>query len=192
MRPREFNIDQVLDAAMQTFWSKGFEAASVGDLCGSMKIGRSSFYQAFGSKHDLLGEALSLYTSRSVAWLSGMLAEQPPFAANIRAILEHFVDEAVSGRECRSCFLGNMAAELSGIATEDSRMVAAQIERVKTIFRAAATQAHQRGELRPAQCPDAVAHFLYAAIQGLRLSIKTTDDRVALMGVVDNLMLSLE
>jgi hypothetical protein len=37
-RPRESDLDSALDRAMETFWSKGYEATSVDDLCGATGI----------------------------------------------------------------------------------------------------------------------------------------------------------
>lgn len=53
-RLREFNEEKALDAAMQLFWEKGFEATSLSDLTSAMGIQRPSIYSAFGDKKDYL------------------------------------------------------------------------------------------------------------------------------------------
>ena len=52
-RPRQFNEEQALEAAMEQFWAVGYEATSLQDLLRVMKLSKSSLYQTFGSKHDL-------------------------------------------------------------------------------------------------------------------------------------------
>ncbi len=52
-RPREFNVDTVLESAMQVFWAKGYESTSLDDLCEATGLGRSSLYAAFGDKRAL-------------------------------------------------------------------------------------------------------------------------------------------
>lgn len=53
-RPREFDQNKALEAAMYVFWEKGFEAASLSDLTARMGIQRPSLYSAFGDKKDYL------------------------------------------------------------------------------------------------------------------------------------------
>jgi AcrR family transcriptional regulator len=52
-RPRAFDRDAALEAAMLVFWRKGFSAASMNDLCDAMGIRSPSLYAAFGSKEPL-------------------------------------------------------------------------------------------------------------------------------------------
>lgn len=60
-RPRSFDRDAALESAMRTFWTKGYEGASISDLTGAMGIGAPSLYAAFGSKEGLFREAVELY-----------------------------------------------------------------------------------------------------------------------------------
>ena len=62
-RGRPISIDKmsVLDAAMLTFWEKGYEGASLTDLTQTMKISRPSLYSGFGGKADLFDAALVRY-----------------------------------------------------------------------------------------------------------------------------------
>lgn len=66
-RPREFDEDKALDAAMHVFWEKGFEAASLSDLTARMGIQRPSIYATFGDKKGLFEAALRKYTSSHAA-----------------------------------------------------------------------------------------------------------------------------
>jgi AcrR family transcriptional regulator len=63
-RPRVFDVEEAVGRALDVFWSKGFEAASLSDLLDAMGIKVSSFYAAFGSKEALFFRALDLYMAR--------------------------------------------------------------------------------------------------------------------------------
>ena len=60
-RPRNFDRAQALQKAMEVFWSKGYEGASLTDLTEAMGINSPSLYGAFGSKEGLFREAVELY-----------------------------------------------------------------------------------------------------------------------------------
>lgn len=53
-RTREFDEAKVLEAAMQLFWEKGYEATSLSDLTARMGIQRPSIYSTFGDKRSYL------------------------------------------------------------------------------------------------------------------------------------------
>src|SRR5271156_6657349 len=76
-RPRDFDIDTALDAALHVFWKKGYEGTSLSDLTGAMQINRPSLYAAFGNKEELFRKALDSYASRT-SFLTEALAEKHP------------------------------------------------------------------------------------------------------------------
>ena len=69
-RPRGFDRDAALQAAMLLFWRKGFAATSMNDLCDAMGIRSPSLYAAFGSKEALYLEAVRAL--RPDHWASGL------------------------------------------------------------------------------------------------------------------------
>src|ERR1700722_7310775 len=69
-RPREFDRDAALRAAMLLFWHKGFAATSMNALFDAMGIRSPSLYAAFGSKEALYLEAIEHYvrTIGPIVW----------------------------------------------------------------------------------------------------------------------------
>lgn len=60
-RPRGFDRDAALAKAMEVFWARGYEGASMHELTAAMGIASPSLYAAFGCKEALFREALALY-----------------------------------------------------------------------------------------------------------------------------------
>lgn len=60
-RPRGFDRDVALNAAMRTFWAHGYETTSIADLTDAMGINAPAIYSAFGNKEALFREAMALY-----------------------------------------------------------------------------------------------------------------------------------
>ncbi|MDQ3185436.1 MAG: TetR/AcrR family transcriptional regulator, partial [Pseudomonadota bacterium] len=69
-RPREFDVDEALIAALRVFWTRGYEGASLTELTEAMGITRPSLYAAFGNKEALFRKALDLYEREKLAHVS--------------------------------------------------------------------------------------------------------------------------
>jgi AcrR family transcriptional regulator len=98
-RPREFDRQEALAAAMRLFWVRGYEASSIADLTDAMGIGTKSLYAAFGSKDGLYAEALKYYytTYEGLVWTRFRLA-----ATAREAALAFLQDSAIAmtGGDC--------------------------------------------------------------------------------------------
>jgi TetR/AcrR family transcriptional repressor of nem operon len=87
VRTKSFDRKKALDAAIQVFWTHGYEGASAEALTNAMGIARQSLYDTFGSKRDLYLEALRTYNSRSVADLIRTMRRAQSPLASLREIL---------------------------------------------------------------------------------------------------------
>ncbi len=76
-RPRTFDRDVALARALNVFWLRGYEPASIAELCAAMEINPPSLYSAFGNKAQLFLEAARHYKALywNPAW--GRLAANP-------------------------------------------------------------------------------------------------------------------
>src|SRR3984957_582769 len=86
-RPRGFDRDAALEAAMFLFWRKGFTATSMNDLCEAMGVRSPSLYAAFGSKEALYLEAVEHYVQTQGPPLWDKLAEGATARASIENLL---------------------------------------------------------------------------------------------------------
>src|ERR1700740_2742972 len=64
-RPRKFDEATALDAAIECFWRRGYEATSLRDLTVSMGLTAPSLYNAFGDEEELFALALERYLDRN-------------------------------------------------------------------------------------------------------------------------------
>jgi len=184
-RPREFDADAVVDSAMQVFWAKGYEAASLDDLCEGTGLNRSSLYGAFGDKHALFLETLKRYGDRAVARVAAALSRPVPIREALAVFLAEMIDQIVAGPGRSGCFIGNCAAEVARHDRATAASVRRNLERIEATFRAALVRAKARGELPPHADVVALARFLVAGIQGLRLVGKTGAGRDLLADVAE-------
>src|ERR1700686_4050790 len=90
-RPRAFDPETALDRAMQVFWRKGYEGASLSDLTKAMRINRPSMYAAFGNKEALFRKALDRYSAGPICYIRAAL--EAPCA---RAVAEQLLKGTVA------------------------------------------------------------------------------------------------
>ncbi len=190
-RPREFDIDTALERALDVLWSKGYEATSLDDLCEATDLSRSSLYATFGSKRKLLLRSVERYVERRTPNLAAILARPLPIRDAFAALLQEFIDQIVAGPGRRGCFLGNCAAELPRSDRAAMAQVRQGLKCTETIFRDALARAKTRGELSSDVGVDALARFLTAAIQGLRLVGKVNQNRADLNDIAKTILLCL-
>jgi AcrR family transcriptional regulator len=189
-RPRTFDEERALDAAMHTFWEKGYEATSTQDLCDATGLGRSSIYNTFKSKHDLFQRALARYlTTMAAAQLAMLDDPERPAADRVRAVLAQVIE---SEAECRvaagralGCLGVNTIVELAARDPAAAALVQRDTERRLAAFRAVLQAGRRDGSITSARDPDALARFLNATVAGLRVSSQGGADRAALEAVAE-------
>jgi TetR/AcrR family transcriptional repressor of nem operon len=191
-RPREFDADTALDRAMEVFWSKGYEATSLDDLCEVTGLSRSSLYATFGSKRNLLLRSVDRYVEQRNPRIAAILAQPVPIRDAFAALARQFIDQIVSGTGRRGCFLGNCAAELPRSDRAALARVRRGLESIEATFRQALAQARTRSELPSGTDLDALARFLTAGFQGLRLVGKVNPNRAVLDGIATTMLQCLK
>ena len=90
-RPRAFDTDAALDAAMKVFWSKGYEGSTVSDLTQSMGLNMSSLYAAFGDKEKLFRSVAERYAKEASVLYEAAMAK-PTLYESLSELFARIVD----------------------------------------------------------------------------------------------------
>jgi TetR/AcrR family transcriptional repressor of nem operon len=184
-RSKAFDHDQVVERAMEAFWSYGYEPTSVQDLVEHTGINRGSLYDTFGSKHDLFIEALERYEEQRFARLIRMLEQPGSVREAIAQLFGELLEGAVSCTQRRGCLLTNSAVELAPHDPVVADRIRSKFGQLEETFCKALVRAQQDGEVSAEQDPRALARFLTSSLQGLQVVAKTSPDRAVLQDVVD-------
>lgn len=171
-RPREFDIDEAIEKAVQVFWAKGYDGAALPDLLDGMEIARGSLYKAFGDKKKLYLRVLKRYDEVAVASAVDLLTDQqePDGGRRIARLFDSII-EAVRSGDRRGCLMCNAAA---GPASEDpdiGKVVSSMLSRMTEAF-AAALRDSQHGHQLTSEVCRAEAEGLTASYVGLRVLAK--------------------
>jgi len=116
-RPREFDIDEALAAALRVFWTKGYEGASLTDLTEAMGVTRPSLYAAFGNKEALFRKALDLYEREKLAYV-GEALKAPTSRGVAERLLRGALEMQTSDSEPKGCMRVSCGPEAESIRSD--------------------------------------------------------------------------
>ena len=182
-RPRTFDEAAVLDAAVQCFWSRGYEATSVRDLTRRTGLTAASLYNAFGDKRALFVRALERYVAGSVGERMERCAALPPRQA-IATFLDEVLQRSLADRERKGCLLVNTALELAPHDPELRRAVAGVLRRIEDFFRERVAAGQADGTFARRLPAETLARHLLGVQMGLRVLARVRPERAVLEGVV--------
>lgn len=183
-RLREFDEDRALDAAVNCFWSRGYEATSVRDLACEMGIGGASLYNAFGGKRALFTRVLERYANRSSRErIARLEAGHRPREA-IRAFLAEVIERSLKDADCKGCLLVNSALDVAPHDAELGRVVTGYLEEIRAFFRRNVEAAIAAGETPRGTDAEALSIHLLGVLMGMRVLARTGAWRRTLEAVV--------
>lgn len=165
-RPRQFCPDKALTAALQVFWARGYEGASMAELTEAMGITKPSLYACFGNKEALFCKALDLYEREKLAYVKNAL--QAPTA---KGVAEQFLRGTLAlqtGTTDPRCCLGVISA-VGCITLADSirdQVVARQASSGQAIIERF-QRAQEEGDLPEGVAPEALAAYLSTVLGGM-------------------------
>ena len=184
-RPRAFDVDEALDAAVEVFWRRGFAGASLTELAAAMGVNKPSVYGAFGDKAQLFQAALHRYVEQNMGYVTEAL-EQP------------------TARECaRSFLVGNALAvtmpgrpagclSVQAVATPDDSgeyaVLAQNRAAVQRLFTDRFRRAIGDGDLPAGEDPGELATFLITLSSGFAIRAADGTPRDSLLAMADRTM----
>jgi len=182
-RPREFDEDVVLDAAVECFWKRGYEATSVRELVARTGITAASLYNAFGDKRSLYGRVLDHYVEASVVNRIRRCGALPPCRA-IEEFFEEIVKRSLSDRDRKGCLLVNAALDVAPHDPEFRKVVAAVLVQIEVFFLACVKAGQADGTIACSFSAACWAQHLLGVLMGIRVLARVRPERALLEGVL--------
>ncbi|CAJ0870761.1 TetR/AcrR family transcriptional regulator [Ralstonia flatus] len=190
-RPREFELGDAVRDAMDVFWDRGYEGASLPDLMAGTGLSRGSLYKAFGDKKALLLAALDLYMADGLKATADILSQPGPVKDAIRDSLLRYARLSVGEEGRRGCLAVAMTTELAardaGVAERTGRM----FRRLQQLYAGAIVRGQASGEISE-QDEQVLARLLVCQVEGMRVLGKTGVPERDMLALVDRTMRLLD
>lgn len=146
-RHKKFNEKEVLVLAMDTFWSKGYEATSLDDLLAAMNVNKGSLYHTFGNKKQLFTRALEFFAEDVLKMLEAQFEKTDNPVAVIKDFYLDMCGPGSASNFKKGCLLSNSVTELALVRTDLETYAANQLMKMETLFCQELKKGQQRNVL---------------------------------------------
>ncbi len=180
-RPRTFDQDAVLDAAIARFRAHGFAGSTMRDIEAATGLGPASLYNGFGSKQALYARCLNRYVDEGLrARITALSVAHEP-----RAAIERFFSDILARalEDRHGCLLVNTALEVAPHDEAISASVAALLEELEAFFRGRIIAGKRDGSLDRSIRTRSVARLLLSTVMGIRVLARVRPDAVLLHSI---------
>lgn len=171
-RPKSFDQNQALEAFVDIFWTKGYQATSIDDLQDAAGIKRGSFYASFGSKDDVFASVLTRYWDEATAHILHHLDDTRDPRAAIASFLKAAGD-FMTVNTPRGCLLLSSSTDPACAQSADAALLKKGIAALEDrIGKAVTAVADQEGP----ENAEALAAFVLTTLFGLNAMARTGQD----------------
>ncbi|NQX69894.1 TetR/AcrR family transcriptional regulator [Paenibacillus alba] len=189
-RSKEFEINTVLDKAMDLFWRQGYEKTSIQELVTHMGIHRRSLYDTFGDKHDLFIDVMNRYKTTFETKINHRIRQSASAKEGIRQLFEMtlYTEED----QPQGCLLVNSAVELAMHDAIVAAIIHEEFLNTEKLFYNLLVSGQQSGEIPGHLNAASLSLYFNNAWVGMRVLVKTTSDQEKLLSIIDTTLTILD
>lgn len=186
-RAAAYDREKALDAALNLFWAKGYNATSLKDLEEALGMRPGSIYVAFHSKEALFRATLDRYADRMVNDLSARLDASGSMLDVLRDYLLSLGGLDPQGKPSTACMLVKSLLEISTGNPELRGVVLTHLARVEEAMAQGFERARQAGEIAPNTDPARLARRMQTYVFGLKVQAQRVEDPLAMRRLAEDL-----
>jgi AcrR family transcriptional regulator len=129
---RQFDEQEVIAIALDVFWRKGLNDATMQDLASATGVQRGSLYNAYGDKEAIFLKAYDQYAEQFLAAAGKALAEGDA-AARLHSFFDMIVTNMTGGTPARGCLTTRTALDAPICSTDVGQRVRGVLGRLEQL-----------------------------------------------------------
>lgn len=176
-RPREFDEDAALDAAIAQFWAHGYTSTSVRDLAATMGMTGASVYNAFGDKRALYMRAFERYVEGGFRDRVRRFEHRLPPRDAIVAFFNEIIRLTVNDAQRKGCLIVNAAVELAPHDADLQPVLESILQDVEAFFLRCVEAGQAGGSIPFTLDARDVSRMLFTMLMGLRVLARVRPQR---------------
>jgi AcrR family transcriptional regulator len=178
-RPRGFDENVALDAAMNLFWERGYEGTSMAELSKAMDLTPPSIYAAFGDKKSLFRLAAKRYAAGPAQYQAKALLE-PTLREVIFALFRNTVEFLTEPGHPAGCMTLTGAMACSVEADSAKELMTEIRKQNEAALKARLQQARKSGEMAADLNVDDYSRYLSTLLGGLAIQAANGTSKAAM------------
>lgn len=182
-RPREFEVEEVLDLAVELFREYGYEATTIQDVVDFTGVGRQSLYNTFGDKRALFLAALDHYVRQDLATLDP-LRRRGADLHTLREFFEERVGNLADTEPARACFVASCAVEMGPRDEAVGELVVWHATELEELYAKVLRAARRKGQVTDDVTLPAAARLLVSLTHGLTVMARCGTDETSLYSAI--------
>ncbi len=186
-RKKEYNKDDVLKAATNVFWEKGFKGTSVSDLVAATGLNKHSMYEVFGNKEGLFKECLLTYANEIQKETLDLLTKKPLGIDNIKAFLLNRINYSLEDN-FMGCMVINSAAQKEMLEFDAFELIKTLLESHIGVMEECFKNAQLNGEIDSSKDPNMLARYVMNFSAGIMVVGKTGQEKEQLLDMLEIFM----
>lgn len=186
-RPAEFDRETALDAALETFWRRGYGGASLDELTAAMGINRPSLYGAFGNKEQLYAASVDHYVAKIGASYLAPLAS-PKIARALRGFFDAMIDGVTGKYGPRGCVVACTMPAEAGVSTAAQAQLAAVLARIDGAWIARLAAAQAAGEIAKRRDVRVLGQLVASGMLALSIRARAGASKRTLRAIADEIV----
>jgi AcrR family transcriptional regulator len=183
-RPKGFDPEKALEAALRVFWKKGYEGTALSDLTAAMGINRPSIYATFGNKEALFRKALDRYSERMTCYTAEALKE-PTARAVAKRLMAGTADSLSCPDNPKGCLIVQGALACGDEAQAIRKELIARRATGEAEVRERFERAKVEGDLPAGADAGDLARYVMVVTHGMSVQSAGGASREELQGVIE-------
>jgi AcrR family transcriptional regulator len=186
-RPRSFDRDEVLDAAVLVFWEKGYDGASIEKLTQAMGINRPSLYSTFSSKRELFIQAIDRYAATQGNRAFSAFRLEPDNRKAVAGFFKASIECATEEGKPRGCLINTVATDAAENDAELRDKLSKMFSKTDTAI-AKRLQTNQDGETPGIRDPEGLARMAHSVTHSIMTRARAGASRKELAEIANSFM----
>ncbi|MDK4731298.1 TetR/AcrR family transcriptional regulator [Rhizobium sp. CNPSo 3490] len=184
-RPREFDMDAALDAALRVFSERGYYATSISDLTEAMDLASGSIYKAFKDKRGVFLAAFARYRQLGRRRLEAMIASVQTGREKVFQMVMYYTELSYGDAGRKGCLVVGGANDFSLLDEEAAANVATAFAADEKLMADLIRLGQADGTIPQTVDPDAAALAFLCFTKGLRVIGKTGRGRQEMLAAAE-------